>query len=116
MEYKDLKKEIEETKKKLKDLRTFMFNSTDGYKYACRVSSYGSSKITIYFNEYIAQDLSNHYNGDNGNCYITTTNPDSSLECTEGRKAHVLTEKQFNERFKKQIEHQKIMKEKRKGK
>jgi hypothetical protein len=97
MNYLNLKQEIESTKKKLRELKKKIYKSSDGYIYACRVSAYGYTKITIYYNEYMAQELAYEYNGDNGYCNITTTNPNNSLECTEGHEAEIISEEMFDE-------------------
>tara|TARA_R100000951_G_scaffold114878_1_gene121170 strand:+ start:1767 stop:2093 length:327 start_codon:yes stop_codon:yes gene_type:complete len=79
MEYDQALKEYQEAIQKADEAEKLLKSTADGYKYVVEIHSYGSSWTEYFINEYTADKIYSHYNGENGMSFVFTTNPNNTF-------------------------------------
>ena len=71
-EYKDAQNLVNEIKHRIS-------NTSDGFIYLAILRSYGSIQWITFINQFLAQELCDEYNGDDGIVDIYTNNPNNTI-------------------------------------
>lgn len=61
-------------------IRKEIGNTSDGFIYLACVRSYGSVQWITFINQFLAQELCDEYNGDDGIVDIYTNNPNNTID------------------------------------
>lgn len=97
MNLSDKLQELKEAVYKAESLKKEISSIEDGFLYKTHECEYGRNHYISHKNYFMALEVAKKYNGDNGSCYIYTTNPRLSQLTHE--EVILLSVEDFNTKF-----------------